>query len=41
MIIDHLFAGVEEIRRHKKHRPQHTGTENIQKMMQTTRDGGI
>jgi hypothetical protein len=41
MVNDDLFASVEEVRRHEKHRPQHAGAENIQKKMQTTRNGGI
>jgi hypothetical protein len=37
MVNDHHLAGVEEVRRHKQREPQHTGEEDTQKEMQTTR----
>jgi hypothetical protein len=41
MVNDHHLAGVEAVRRHEQHEPQHAGEENTQKEMQTTRFGGI
>jgi hypothetical protein len=41
MVNDHHLAGIEEVRRHKQQEPQRTSKEDIQKEMQTTRNGGM